>query len=77
MDRSRLLREQLRRWLQAGLIDADVAEAIQRWEESQPNPSKPASARALALPIRVSILLGLYSFYTGLLGCLFGFCNAF
>ena len=67
MDRSRLLREQLRRWLQAGLIDADVAEAIQRWEESQPNPPKPASARALAVPIRVSILLGSLLLAAGLL----------
>lgn len=62
-----MLSEQLGRWLQAGLIDADVAEAIQQWEDSQPNQSKPASVRHLAVPIRLSILLGSLLFASGLM----------
>ena len=58
MDPSKSLSDQLRRWLQAELIDADVAEAIQRWEDSQLNQSKHSSVRHLAVPIRLSILLG-------------------
>tara|TARA_B100002051_G_scaffold275517_1_gene319858 strand:- start:2731 stop:3894 length:1164 start_codon:yes stop_codon:yes gene_type:complete len=67
MDRSQLLSDQLRRWLHAGLIDADVAEAIQRWEDSQSNDSKHFSARHLGLPIRLSILLGSLLLAAGLL----------
>ena len=67
MDRSQLLSDQLRRWLQAGLIDADVAEAIERWEESQPNQSKHSSVRLWAVPIRLSILLGSLLLAAGLL----------
>ncbi|MCP4972338.1 MAG: DUF2157 domain-containing protein [Prochlorococcus sp.] len=67
MDRSQLLSNQLRRWLQAELIDADVAEAIQRWEDSQPNQSKHSSGRHLAVPIRLSILLGSLLMAAGLL----------
>lgn len=67
MDRSQLLSEQLRRWLQAELIDADVAEAIQRWEDSQPNQSAHSSVRHLAVPIRLSILLGSLLLAAGLL----------
>ena len=58
MDPSKSLSDQLRRWLQAELIDADVAEAIQRWEDSQLNQSKHSSVRHLTVPIRLSILLG-------------------
>ena len=58
MDPSKSLRDQLRRWLQAELIDADVAEAIQRWEDSQLNQSMHSSVRHLTVPIRLSILLG-------------------
>ena len=67
MDRSQLLREQLQRWLQAELIDAEVAEAIQRWEDSQPNQSTHSSVRHLAVPIRLSILLGSLLLAAGLL----------
>ncbi len=67
MDRSQLLSDQLRRWLQAGLIDADLAEAIERWEESQPNQSKHSSVRLWAVPIRLSILLGSLLLAAGLL----------
>ena len=35
MDPSKSLGDQLRRWLQVELIDAAVAVAIQRWEDSQ------------------------------------------
>ena len=67
MDPSKSLSDQLRRWLQAELIDADVAEAIQRWEDSQLNQSKHSSVRHLALPIRLSILLGSLLLAAGLL----------
>ena len=67
MDPSKSLSDQLRRWLQAELIDADVAEAIQRWEDSQLNQSKHSSVRHLAVPIRLSILLGSLLLAAGLL----------
>ena len=67
MDPSKSLSDQLRRWLQAELIDADVAEAIQRWEDSQLNQSKNSSVRHLAVPIRLSILLGSLLLAAGLL----------
>ena len=67
MDPSKSLRDQLRRWLQAELIDADVAEAIQRWEDSQLNQSKHSSVRHLTVPIRLSILLGSLLLAAGLL----------
>ena len=67
MDPSQSLSDQLSRWLQAELIDADVAEAIQRWEESQPNQSKHSAVRHLAVPIRLSILLGSLLLAAGLL----------
>ena len=67
MDPSKSLSDQLRRWLQAELIDADVAEAIQRWEDSQLNQSKHSSVRHLAAPIRLSILLGSLLLAAGLL----------
>ena len=67
MDPSKSLSDQLRRWLQAELIDADVAEAIQRWEESQLNQSKHSSVRHLTVPIRLSILLGSLLLAAGLL----------
>ena len=67
MDPSKSLRDQLRRWLQAELIDADVAEAIQRWEDSQLNQSQHSSVRHLAVPIRLSILLGSLLLAAGLL----------
>ena len=67
MDPSKSLSDQLRRWLQAELIDADVAEAIQRWEDSQLNPSKHSSVRHLTVPIRLSILLGSLLLAAGLL----------
>ena len=67
MDPSKSLSDQLRRWLQAELIDADVAEAIQRWEDSQLNQSKHSSVRHLTVPIRLSILLGSLLLAAGLL----------
>lgn len=67
MDPSKSLSDQLRRWLQAELIDADVAEAIQRWEDSQRSQSKHASVRHLTVPIRLSILLGSLLLAAGLL----------
>ena len=67
MDPSKSLSDQLRRWLQAELIDADVAEAIQRWEDSQLKQSKHSSVRHLAVPIRLSILLGSLLLAAGLL----------
>ena len=67
MDPSKSLSDQLRRWLQAELIDADVAEAIQRWEDSQLKQSKHSSVRHLAVPIRLSILLGSLLMAAGLL----------
>ena len=67
MDPSKSLSDQLRRWLQADLIDADVAEAIQRWEDSQLNQSKHSSVRHLTVPIRLSILLGSLLLAAGLL----------
>lgn len=67
MDPSKSLSDQLRRWLQAELIDADVAEAIQRWEDSHLKQSKHSSVRHLAVPIRLSILLGSLLFAAGLL----------
>ena len=67
MDPSKSLSDQLRRWLQAELIDADVAEAIQRWEDSQLNQSKHSSLRHLTVPIRLSILLGSLLLAVGLL----------
>ena len=67
MDPSKSLSDQLRRWLQAELIDADVAEAIQRWEDSQLIQSKHSSVRHLAVPIRLSILLGSLLLAAGLL----------
>jgi hypothetical protein len=67
MDPSKSLSDQLRRWLQAELIDADVAEAIQRWEDSQLIQSKHSSVRHLAVPIRLSILLGSLLMAAGLL----------
>ena len=67
MDRSQLLREQLQRWLQAELIDAEVAEAIQRWEDSQLKQSKHSSVRHLTVPIRLTILLGSLLLAAGLL----------
>ena len=67
MDPSKSLSDQLRRWLQAELIDADVAEAIQRWEDSQLKQSKHSSVRHLAVPIRFSILLGSLLLAAGLL----------
>ena len=67
MDPSKSLSDQLRRWLQAELIDADVAEAIQRWEDSQLNQSKHLSVRHLTVPIRLSILLGSLLLAAGLL----------
>lgn len=67
MDRSKVLNDQLRRWLQAGLLDADAVEAIQRWEASQLNQSEESSARPWAIPIRVSILLGSLLLAAGLL----------
>ena len=67
MDPSKSLNDQLRRWLHAELIDADVAEAIQRWEESQLNQSKHSSVGHLAVPIRLSILLGSLLLAAGLL----------
>lgn len=67
MDPSKSLSDQLRRWLQAELIDADVVEAIQRWEDSQLNQSKHSSVRHLTVPIRLSILLGSLLLAAGLL----------
>ena len=67
MDPSKSLSDQLRRWLQAELIDADVAEAIQRWEDSQLKQSKHSSVRHLTVPIRLSILLGSLLLAAGLL----------
>ena len=67
MDPSKSLSDQLRRWLQAELIDADVAEAIQRWEDSQLNQSKHSSVRHLTVPIRLTILLGSLLLAAGLL----------
>ena len=67
MDPSKSLSDQLRRWLQAELIDADVAQAIQQWEDSQLKQSKHPSVRHLALPIRLSILLGSLLLSAGLL----------
>ena len=67
MDPSKSLSDQLRRWLQAELIDADLAEAIQRWEDSQLNQSKHSSVRHLTVPIRLSILLGSLLLAAGLL----------
>mgnify|MGYP001463599675 FL=1 len=67
MDPSKSLSDQLRRWLQAELIDADVVEAIQRWEDSQLKQSKHSSVRHLAVPIRLSILLGSLLLAAGLL----------
>lgn len=67
MDPSQSLTDQLQRWLQAELIDADVAEAIQRWEDSQLHQSKHSSVRHLAVPIRLSILLGSLLLAVGLL----------
>ena len=58
MDRSQRLNEQLRRWMQAGLIDADQVGAIRRWEDSQAHAISPSSADQFALPIRLSIVLG-------------------
>ena len=67
MDPSKSLSDQLRRWLQAELIDADVVEAIQRWEDSQLNQSKHSSVRHLTVPIRLTILLGSLLLAAGLL----------
>ena len=67
MDPSKSLSDQLRRWLQAELIDADMAEAIQRWEDSQLNQSKHSSVRHLTVPIRLTILLGSLLLAAGLL----------
>ena len=67
MDPSKSLSDQLRRWLQAELIDAEVAEAIQRWEDSQLNQSKHSSVRHLTVPIRLTILLGSLLLAAGLL----------
>jgi len=67
MDPSKSLSDQLNRWIQADLIDADVADAIQRWEDSQIQQSKHASVRHLAGPIRLSILLGSLLLAAGLL----------
>lgn len=67
MDRSQRLNEQLRRWMQAGLIDADQAGAIRRWEDSQAQAISPSSADQFALPIRLSILLGSLLLSAGLL----------
>ena len=67
MDPSKSLSDQLRRWLQAELIDADIAEAIQRWEDSQLNQSKHSSVRHLTVPIRLTILLGSLLLAAGLL----------
>ena len=67
MDPSKSLSDQLRRWLQAELIDADIAEAIQRWEDSQLNQSKHSSMRHLTVPIRLTILLGSLLLAAGLL----------
>ena len=67
MDRSQLLKDQLHRWVQADLIDAEVAEAIQQWEDSQANASTHSSVRHLAGPIRLSIMLGSLLLAAGLL----------
>ena len=67
MDPSKSLSDQLRRWLQAELIDADMVEAIQRWEDSQLNQSKHSSVRHLTVPIRLTILLGSLLLAAGLL----------
>ena len=76
MDRSQRLNEQLRRWMQAGLIDADQAGAIRRWEDSQPSDQS-SSADQFALPIRLSILLGSLLLSAGLLLFVFTLgCNA-
>ncbi|KMM17476.1 DUF2157 domain-containing protein [Synechococcus sp. GFB01] len=55
------LSEQLRRWREAGLIDAATAEAIAGWEAGQP-----ASA-PLGLPVRLALSLGAVLLAAGLL----------
>ena len=67
MDPSKSLSDQLNRWIQAELIDADVADAIQSWEDSQIKQSRHASVHHLAGPIRLSILLGSLLLAAGLL----------
>lgn len=51
----------LRRWRQAGLLDAATVEAIERWEEAQPRPVR------LFTPARLVVGFGAVSLAAGLL----------